>query len=165
MDDRSIDLFDSDASSPLMPSLKDMNGVTSEEIKKQLDMGSELISSGIDKAISGKQVKTMMLAEDPDIMLPNFVIDFTDVEELHNYQMEGLDALLHPDGDTWIYVYTKNGGLTKLGRGRSEIVDRILTLAIAKLFDSKCKVYRNFEVGKKLNIVSNKDITTMRLSI
>ena len=163
--DSGINLFDSDASEPLIPSLKEIDGVSSDEVKRQLSIESNLISSGIDKAISGDTVKSMLLAEESGVMQPNYVVDFTDVSEVHNFQLEGLDALLNPDGDTWVYVYTKNGGLNKLGRGKSEVLDRILTIAVANLFDSKCKIYKDFQIGKQLNIVSEKDITTMKLSL
>lgn len=165
LNDGGIKLFDDDASNPVLPFIKGVDGITSEEVKKQLDMESDLVSSSIKKAISGEVVKSLLINEDAMVMLPNYVIDFTNVKEMYGYQLDGLDSLLNPDGDTWIYIYTKAGGLVKLGCGKSEILDRILTIAVANLFDSKCKVYRDFENGKKLNVVSEKDITTMKLNL
>lgn len=160
-------IFEARPDKPVMPNAKqklDEGLISEEDIRAGLKSGSELISEGLDRAILGDTVKSMMIPEDLNIAIPNYVIDFTSLDELYEFQMEAIDALLHPDGDVTIYAYTR-AGLAKLGRGLSSILDRILTLAISNLFEGKCTIYKDFIPGEPLKTVSEKDITTMRLSI
>lgn len=167
MAEENTNIFDYEPDKPIMPSANqklDEGALNTEDIKQQLKSGSDLISEGLDRAILGDTVKSMMIPEDIEIAVPNYVIDFTALEELFEFQMEAIDALLHPEGDITLYAYTK-AGLAKLGRGMSSILDRILPVAISNLFDSQCKIYKDFVPGEALKMVSEKDITTMRLSI
>lgn len=167
MAEEKINLFDTPADTPLMPSAEQKladGSFTTEDIKQGLKSGADLISEGLDRAILGDTVKSMMIPEDVEIAVPNYVIDFTKLDELFEFQMEAIDALLHPDGDITLYAYTR-AGLAKLGRGLSSTLDRILPIAIGNLFESNCVIYKDFVPGEELKIVSEKDITTMRLSI
>lgn len=159
--------FNQKADEIAMPSMSqdlDTGMISEKDIKDNLKSGMELISEGLDRAISGDTVRKMMIAEDTNIAIPNYVIDFTNIDEMFEFQMEAMDALLHPDGEVTIYAYTRTG-LAKLGRGLSSILDRILPLAISNLFADKCKIYKDFNIGEIPKVVSDKDITTMRLSI
>ena len=152
--DTGIQLFDTGSSEVVMPSIKNT------EVNTEVN----LISEGLERAIKGETVKSLMIPEDMEVSLPNYVIDLCNVEPLYEFQAQGIDALLHPDGDTTIYANTPTG-LVKLARGLSDILDRILAIAIANLFNNQAVIYKDFEPGKPLKLVSNKDITTMRLSI
>lgn len=160
-------LFDTDANSPIIPSLDqglNEGTVSDEDIKQQLKSGTELISEGLDRAIRGETVKSMMIPEDTSIALPNYVIDITSVERFADYHTEALDALLDDDGDVIVYIYTPTG-LVKVGRGLSFVLDRIIAPAINNLFSSKGKVYKDFQIGKPVREISGKNLSTLRLNI
>jgi hypothetical protein len=159
MEDIKLDLFACKSDELIIPSEAD-----AEKTKADTHLGDGLISEGLERAIRGGTVKTLMIPEDFEVALPNYVIDLTKVEELYEFQMDALDALLHPDGDTTIYAYTLTG-MVKLGRGLSDILDRILAISLTNLFHSTCTLYKDFVPGEKLHKVSEKDIRTMRLSI
>lgn len=167
MAEEKFSAFDTEPTDIVMPSVEQnltSGALTEEQIKQGLKTGADLVSEGLERAIGGETVKAMMIPEDTEIALPNYVIDFSSLGEIYDFQMEALDALLHPDGDVILYAYTK-GGLAKLGRGQSSVLDRIITLSIANLFASRCNIYKDFQPGEPLKLVSEKDITTMRLSI
>lgn len=162
-----IDLFGCKASELVLPNSKETTenkGNTKDDTVSDIP-NNELISEGLERAIRGETVKSLMIPEDMEVALPNYVIDISQVETLREVQMEALDTLLHPNGDTAIYAYT-TGGLIRLGFGVASILDRILSISIKNLFaGTKCFIYKDFVPGEPLTIISEKDITTMRLSI
>lgn len=155
--DTGIQLFDTGANEMVMPGV---NKLDTKDNKEEVN----LVSEGIERAITGDTVKSLMIPEDLEISLPNYILDLCNVDPLYEFQAQGIDALLHPDGDTTIYAYTPSG-LVKLARGLSDILDRILTISIANLFNGQAIIYKDFEPGKPLSIISDKDITTMRLGL
>ena len=63
-------------------------------------------------------------------------------------------------------IYLNTGSkLIKIGKGKSEILDRLLALVISSIFGDKALIYKDYTVGEKPKIVSKKDISTMRLTL
>lgn len=145
-------------------SMFDYNGETLMPNPGESIVDSGLISEGIEKAIKGETVKSIIVPEDKMIFLPNYIIDFTGMSEMYEFQMEALDSLLCSDGDVTLYAYTV-GGLAKLGTGLSSILDRILPLSISRIFDGKCKIYKDYKRGEKPKVISDKDISTMKIGL
>ena len=137
---------------PIMPS--DDNKISDKGI----------LSDSLEKALKGDTVKSVIIPEESIIFQPNYVLDFTGLSEMYEFQMEAIDSLLSSEGDVTLYAYT-SGGLAKLGTGLSSILDRILPLSMSHIFNDKCKVYKDYKIGTTPVIVSNKDITTMRIGL
>lgn len=171
-----INLFDSKPDEPILPSL----GTASDKSIINVDVamstfGTEesviLMSDDIKKAIGGEFVKSLLLKEESFITLPNYVIDYTSLEDavggtagLVDYHADAIDYLMNDDGDAVIYMYTKSG-MIKLGRGLTSELDRIIAEAIAMVTSSRAKVYKDFEIGKPPKLLKNKDIASIRLNL
>lgn len=167
MEKLEINLFDSKADEVAMPgqSIKlDEAEISEQEIKDSLKSTTDVISQGIEGALSGETVKSVLIPEESDIIQPNYVIDFSELGEIEPIQSMAIDALLNEDGDMAVYGYT-NGGITKLGMGYSDVLNRVIASAIGNVFNNQCLIYRNYDIGKKLDIVDSKDISHLRLSI
>lgn len=158
MDNMEIDLFgeDNDANKVIMPG--ELNKESEEELQEQL------VSADVLKAISAEQVKSVMLDEKETVDLPNYVIDLSQVDEVDPIQLMALDALLNEYGDTSIYLNTKTG-LSEAGKGFGEILNKILAKSMAHIFNNKCRVYRNYELGKEPREITGKDMSNLRLTI
>lgn len=166
--DKSFKLFEADESNPIIPSMDqklDEGAINTAEIKKQLKSNTELISEGLERAIGGDTVKSMMIPEDNSFILPNYLIDISKVEVFADHHSQALDALLDEDGDIVLYVNTASGEIAKIGRGLSAKLDRIIAVSIANLFSSKARVFKDFEPGKPLHEISTKNIETLRLDL
>lgn len=166
MDDK-FNLFNNDGSTPIVPKLDqglDEGTISDSELREQLKSGEKLLSGGLDKVIRGEVVKTLMLAEESGVALPNYVIDITNVDRMLNYHSRALDALLNEDGDAVIYAYTA-AGLVKLGRGLTYTLDRVIASSVDSLLSSRARVYKDFQPGKPLRELTGKSVETLRLKI
>ena len=123
-----------------------------------------LISKGTEEALKGEYVKSVLIPESFNIILPNYVIDFTKITKVYQHQLQSLSSILVEDGDTAIYIYMKDG-LKKLGMGSGERLDRMLVAGITSIFNNQCKVFRDVDRGKKLIEVTLNDISGARLNI
>ena len=124
----------------------------------------KLKSEGIGDAISGDVVKSMIIPEDTDIILPNYVIDFSNIKEVFEIQIVALGAMLNENGDTALYIYN-NGEMQRLGMAFGEVLNRVLVSSVDNLFNGECILYKNVKVGEKAKVVKSNDITKLRLSI
>ena len=124
----------------------------------------KLKSEGIGDAISGDVVKSMIIPEDTDIILPNYVIDFSNIKEVFEIQIVALGAMLNENGDTALYIYNK-GEMQRLGMAFGEVLNRVLVSSADNLFNGECILYKNVKVGEKAKVVKSNDITKLRLSI
>ena len=126
--------------------------------------GKELMSEGIEEAILEEEVKTIILPEEYGIITPNYVIDMSDVEEVDEIQIRGLDALLNRDGDLAVYIHRK-GSIQKIGMAYSWILSRIIVQTINNIFNGKCIIYKDLAPGKEAYVVSSKNVSHLRLGI
>lgn len=150
-----IKLFNTDQDNVAMPSI----GVAT------VDEQSALISESIEEAISGEQVKTLILPEDSEIAPLNYIFDFSDVQSINKIQQSALKALVARDGDVQLYLYRKQGGLTAFGEGNKYVLERMIPLIRHHVFNNEIKIYKNFAVGQEVEEVFAKDITKMRLNL
>ena len=84
MADSSNSLFDYNGS-PIMPDMQ-------ERISETGLMGGD-----VEKAIRGEVVKKVIIPEDTLIFQPNYVIDFSTVDTLYEFQMDALDPFIISD--------------------------------------------------------------------
>lgn len=167
MDNIEISIFDTQADDIAMPGTVvniDNAEISGEDIKNILTSTGDVISRGIEDALTGDTIKSVIVPEESDITLPNYVIDLSEVSEICEIHSTAIDALLNEDGDTAVYVYT-NTGIDKIGMGYGELLNRIIAPAISNIFNDKCLIYKNYQIGEDLDIVDGKDISNLRLSI
>lgn len=152
-----ISLFSDDGKTVAMPSIP--------SIAPEQSSQPALISKGIDDAISGEQVKTILLPEDNEIEAENYVIDLMDTESVSTMQLNSLKCLLSRYGDIAIYLYTRKSGLKYVGEGERYELERLVPLIKHYVFDDKISVYRDLQQGGKANKIESKDITKMRINL
>lgn len=156
MDENSnIKLFNADQNKIEMPSI---NQDLSDEQAK-------LISDDIQKAISGEQVKIIIVQEDIEISPLNYIFDFTDLSAINVIQKEALKALISKTGDIQLYLYKKQSGLIAFGMGNKYDLERMVPLIKHNVFNDEIKIYKNFKIGSTPEEVVSKDITKMRLNL
>lgn len=151
----SIKLFDVDKNDVVLPTIE----------KDATQQSAELISEEIDGAILGDKVKTLIIPEDTDIALYNYVFDFTNLQSINVVQKSSLKALISLHGDIQLYLYNDKNGLTAFGMGDKYSLERTVPLIKKFVFNDEIKIYKNFRVGKQLEEVVSKDITKMRLNL
>lgn len=156
MDNESIDLFGDDGTNIQLPS--------TDETEKENILDISKTSDEIDNAISGQVVKQVLISEESEFIVPNYLIDLSSVEEFFPIQMTALKSLIHPDGDTAVYI-ALGKDTVKLGMGLSMALDRIVLQAVINVFGADCGVYRNFEPGAENVRMTAATIGHLRLSI
>ena len=150
----SIDLFSDNGKDPLIPVVPQGNSVD-----------DKLISKDISEAILGEYVKSIIIPESLDIVVPNYVLDFRGTEALRKHEVESLACLVDDeDGDIAIYACLGNG-LVSLGMGVSTRIERILPVYVQSLFGNSCRLYRDIERGKPLQEIKRHDVSKLRLRL
>ena len=129
-----------------------------------VDSSAQAKEIDIKRAIGGEKVEASLAHKEFDIELPNYVLSLLGVKDIFDYQLKSIEALLNEDGDVTIYLNT-GSKLIKIGKGKSEILDRLLALVISSIFGDRALIYKDYTVGEKPKIVSKKDISTMRLTL
>ena len=84
--------------------------LTNQEINPE-----KLMTKGIVEAIAGETVKSMVLEENSDIEIPNYLIDLTNIDGTTSIQKMALKSMIHPDGNVPIYIHKETSGTIKLG--------------------------------------------------
>ena len=92
--------FNDDGSNIIMPGqsnnkqCEDSKGIDVEnarisdaELREKLSEQSILMSEGVEDAIEGQTVKSMLLKENENIDLPNFVLDLSNLDGINKLQM------------------------------------------------------------------------------
>jgi len=138
------------------------------EIPKQEDnkdnIANKLMTVGIEEALVGDEVKSVLIPDDKSVIKPNYVINISNIKTVEHAQITALDSLLHVDGNVAIYLYMNNK-MQKVGMAYSNIVDRLIVVAVNNIFNNDCEIYKDVEVGKKVKMINSKDISYLRLSI
>lgn len=160
MPDEKENLFATDSTSVIIPS-PSLSGADGTDATPN---GVDLKSQDIKEAIGGEYVKSIIIPEDLDIIVPNYVIDFTSLKSLRVHQVKALDTLINPDGDVAIYLNLPKG-LVKLGMGLGYKLDRILPIGIQSIFEKQCKLYKDVQRGKPLQAISRQNLSERRLNI
>ena len=150
-----IKLFKEDKNEVAMPSIN--IEMTSEQ--------KELISDDVSKAISGEQVKIVILKEVNEIAEDNYIFDFTELASINVIQKEALKSLVSNNGNVQLYLYKKGSGLSSFGVGERYNLEMMVPLVRNYVFNSDIKIYKNYRVGEPAKEVISKDITKMRLHL
>ena len=166
MAETGFDLFESDGSIPLMPSLG-LDGIihNNKDSKTEEIKADSLKSQELKKVIQGDSVNTIMAPTETTLIQPNYLLDLGSVVETIDYANDTLKALLDDDGDVAVYTTTYGGGIVRLGFGLSSKLDMIISSCITALYDGECRLYKNVEVGKKPVEIKRRDISTVRLKL
>lgn len=126
--------------------------------------GVSLKSRDISDALLGEEVKATSLERENTLEYPNYTLDFSGVTEIAQYQMEGLASLLDDNGDVAIYI-AAGKSVSRLGSGRSNILNRLLAIVIKNIFNGSCKVYHNIDANTKPIEVQGFDSSVLRMQI
>ena len=100
-----FNLFDSKPDEPILPSADqpiDEGLLTEKDIRLGIKSANELISEGLERAIGGTKVNSIMVPQENSLALPNYVIDIDDADSVAEWHTEALDSFLDPDGDVII---------------------------------------------------------------
>lgn len=165
-----IELFADDGVAPIAPStcnleVTDPSNPKGEKVNiNSVSQGVNLISQGVEDALKGDMVKSILIPETMDLMVPNYVMDFRKARKLKKYQVKALTSILADDGDTAIYVCLNNG-LEKLGMGIGARLDRVLPAGIQSIFGNDCVLYQDVERGKPLREIKQQDVNKVRLRL
>lgn len=147
-----LNLFNNLSTNPVVPG----------ELK--IDDCSGLMSQDISQALLGEVVKTLIVPETMEIELPNYVIDFTNIDDLNVFQKESIKSLLSEKGTVAIYIHKKEN-MAKVGYGSKEKLDYMISTFRTHVLGEDAKVYENVEKGKELIEVKMKDVTRLMMNI
>ena len=164
-----IELFANDGKAPVIPvtpvGVKNPDNPDGELLNpNSVYAGTNLISHGVEEAISGSTVKSILIPETLDLTIPNYVLDFRKATKLRQHQVKALTSIIADDGDTAIYVVLPNG-MEKLGMGIGSSLDRVLPAGVQSIFGSACTLFQNVERGKPLRELKQQDINKLRLRL
>lgn len=151
-------LFADNGQVPIKPS------VSTEPTDTNSGQELNLMSKGIEKAICGETVKSLMIPEDFELIYPNFVLDFRKAKTLRKHQIHALTTIVCDEGDTAIYVILNNG-TEKLGMGVGSLLNKILPIGLQSIFGDACILYQDVERDKQLREIRRQDISKIRLEL
>lgn len=156
MEQNTIRLFNTPENELVMPS-----NLSEEQEKEQ----KRLLSDDITKSVlKGSEVKIVVLPEESSIQTPNYVLDFSECNEITIFQKEALMNLISKDGDTALYLYNKKA-LTRFGYGLSYKLENIMPLTKKYIFGGDIKIYRDLRKNEPVDEVTIRDITKLRLNL
>lgn len=164
-----IELFANDGKAPVIPTVgvtvKDPSASDGSTVNvHSVSNGVNLISRGVEEAISGSMVKSILIPETLELMTPNYVLDFRKAERLRKHQIMALSSIIDDDGDTAIYVCLNNG-MEKLGMGVGVSLERVLPAGVQSVFGDACVLYQDVERNKPLREIKRQDVNKIRLRI
>lgn len=162
-----IDLFANDGKAPVIPTVSPkvkLNGSDEEYNQHSVSQGVSLISKGVEEAISGDMVKSVIIPETLDISLPNYVLDFRGARNVRDHCLSALEGMLTDDGDTHIYIWLEST-LSRVGMGIGRSLDRILAPGMQSLFGEMCRIYQDAETGKPVREIKQQDPSKIRLRL
>lgn len=164
-----LGLFANNGETPAMPTpdikVKNPNNPDGELLSSHsVSNGHSLISSGVEEAIKGDTVKSIIIPETVDLLLPNYVLDFRKASIIKKHQVNALVSMLTDEGDCAIYFYLPNG-LERVGMAIGSVMDRVLPAGVQSIFGGACKLYQDVEKDKPLKEIKQQDISKIRLRI
>ena len=154
MDKDNLNLFNSDLSEVVLPSV-------SSEAEKE---NQELYSQDISEVILAPKVDVIVVPKDTNINTSNFIFDFSETSAITVMQKEVLKSLVAENGNTEIYLYKKNG-LISIGMGDKYYLERVIPLIKKWIFSDSIRIYKNFIPGRQIFEVTGRDFTKLRMNI
>ena len=162
-----IDLFANDGKAPVIPTVGPkvkLRDGEDEYNQHSVSHGASLISVGVEEAISGEMVKSVIIPETLDIGLPNYVLDFRGARNVRDHCLNALEGMLTDDGDTHIYIWLDKS-LSRVGMGIGSSLDRILAPGMQSMFGGMCRIYQDAETGKPVREIKQQDPSKIRLRL
>lgn len=124
----------------------------------------DLIIEGVEDAITKDTIHPILIPDDIDIRQPNYVIDMSNIKEIDKIQVTAIDAMLNEDGEVAVYIYI-GGEIKKMGMGYSNVLDRLIAIAVRNILGDEAEVYKDYVVGEDAKVIDDRDITHLRLNI
>ena len=162
-----IDLFENNGKAPVIPVVapKVKLSTGDEEYNQHsVSHGVSLISVGVEEAISGEMVKSVIIPETLEMCIPNYVLDFRGARNVRDHCLMALEGMLTDDGDTHIYIWLDKS-LSRVGMGIGSSLDRILAPGMTSLFGDMCRIYQDAETGKPVKEIRQHDPSKIRLRL
>lgn len=125
------------------------------------DKYQEYITNGFQEAISGKEVKTVLIKDTQDIKYPSYLLDMTEVVSLTEESLKALKGLLH-GGDTAVYIRNGNN-IALIGYGSGHLLYSVLAGVVKHLYSGLCKVYYN--KGNGFEPLKETEVSSVRLNL
>jgi hypothetical protein len=119
----------------------------------------------MDNLMMGDKVETLSVDKETHIEEKNFVIDFSEIENVSAIQLKVIKSIVDKEGDTSVYIYNKKKGLILIGVNDKFKLERCLPSIKKYIFDNKIRIFRDFEIGKRLQEVEELDISLIRLNL
>jgi len=101
--------------------------------------------------------------DDGRLKLPNYVLDLSNINNISEMQAVAIESIIADDGDTFIYIY-KGGKLQSVGKVRGDVWSTA-HIAIGEFIFPGCRIFKNFEVGKKAELIKIGSVKNLRLNI
>lgn len=158
LDDNStndVSLFSDDGQSPTLPSSNIQS--SSKEL-------NPIKPDDLEGALKGDTVKSLLIPETLDLVLPNYVLDFRKAGKLRKHQISALATMLSEDGDVAIYVSLPDG-IDQIGMAISTTIDRVLPAGITSIFGDNCTLYKDVQRGQPLMEIKQNDVKSVRLQL
>lgn len=119
----------------------------------------------ISKAIySDKGVKKVIIPEENSLSLPNYVLDFSDYNEINLFQKESLIDITSKSGDITLYLYNKKS-LVKFGVTDNANIGNVLILMKQHIFEDAIHIFKDVVPGKELNELYTRTVSSIRLDL
>lgn len=139
--------------------------ITNKEILNKLEEGRDLMSEDIMGAISGEEVKVVMLKESEHIEEPNIAIDLRDLQKISRVETDALRGLLREDGNVALYIIQPRVGVVKLGYALKGMMDKVLVRVIYNILGEDIKIYENFQIDKENKLLNKNSLVSRRMNI
>ena len=162
-----IDLFANDGKAPIIPSIGEkvkLPDSDKEFNQHSVSQGVSLISVGVEEAISGDKVKSVLIPETLEVSLPNYILDFRGAKNVREHCLAALEGMLTDEGDTHIYIWLDNV-LSRVGMGISSSLERILPPGMQSMFGNMCRIYQDAEPGRPVREIKQHDPSKIRLRL
>lgn len=144
-----IKLFEDDGSCVALPNVSGETGRGEQDVRDY---------------IIKDEVENVMAEKEDKLSIPNYVIDFTGIEKIKEFQLRSLMEFIRDDGAVMIYIAYKDG-ICGIGKADIENIHQMLPIAVKSIIGEQCKVYRNYQIGEKPKTVNLRDVSTIRLRL
>lgn len=133
-------------------------------IESTEDVYLDLYTEGVEDAITGKQVKQVLVASADEFEYPSYLIDMTNVGVITEGALNAIYGLLSGGGNTAVAVYIKNKDkILKIGHGDDGIFYTVLNSVLKQMFNGKCIIYKN--KGNGFKRIRENEVDAVRLNL
>lgn len=131
-------------------------------IESTEDVYSDLYTEGVEDAITGKQVKQVLVASADEFEYPSYLIDMTNVGVITEGALNAIYGLLSGGGNTAVYIKNKDK-ILKIGHGDDGIFYTVLNSVLKQMFNGKCIIYKN--KGNGFKRIRENEVDAVRLNL